>query len=62
MKDYQEIRANLINMLEDLGESLGEIAKEEEHSENKIDKDSIEIEQALLSDRFTIKSAKINTK
>lgn len=63
MKDYQEIRANLIDMLEDLDESLDAISKEEKLSENKIDKASIEIETALLTDdRFNLKSVTKNTK
>jgi hypothetical protein len=59
VKDYQEVRANLITMLEELGENLDDVFKEEKLFENRVDKDSIEIEKSLLSDeRFIIK--KIN--
>ena len=62
MKDYQDVRANLINMLEDLEESLENILEEENFFENQVDKTSIDVEKALLGDRFSIKSGKINSK
>lgn len=59
MKDYQEIRANLITMLEDLDENLGDVLKEETLFENRVDQNSVEIEKSLLSDeRFMIKTEK----
>ncbi len=59
MKDYQAIQANLITMLEALGENLDDVLKEEELFENRVDKNSIEIEKSLLSDkRFVIKTEK----
>ncbi len=59
MKDYQEVRANLITMLEDLGENLDDVLKEEIFFENRVDKKSIEIEMSLLSDkRFIVKTDK----
>ncbi len=59
MKDYQEVRANLITMLEDLGENLDDVLKEEIFFENRVDKKRIEIEMSLLSDkRFIVKTDK----
>jgi len=59
VKDYQAIQANLITMLEALGENLDDVLKEEELFENRVDKNSIEIEKSLLSDkRFVIKTEK----
>lgn len=59
MKDYQELRTNLITMLEDLKANLDDIFKEEKHFENQVNKTSIEIEKALLSDeRFNLKTKK----
>jgi len=59
VKDYQEVRANLITMLEDLGENLDDVFKEEKLFKNRVDKESVEIEKSLLSDkRFMIKTEK----
>ncbi len=58
VKDYQEVRANLIDMLEDLELSLEDIIEEEKFFENQTDKGCIEIEKALLSDRFSTKPGK----
>lgn len=58
MKDYQEVCANLIDMLEELEESLENIIEEEKTSENQTDKTRIEIEKALLGDRFSKKTEK----
>jgi len=59
VKDYQEVRANLITMLEDLGENLDDVLKEEIFFENRVDKKRIEIEMSLLSDkRFMVKTDK----
>ena len=59
MKDYQELRANLITMLEELGGNLDDVFDEEQLFENRVDKNSVEIEKSLLSDeRFILKTEK----
>lgn len=59
MKNYQEVQADLITMLEDLNKNLTHVFEEEELFENRVNKESIEIEKYLLSDkRFLIKTKK----
>lgn len=49
-------------MLEDLEESLNEIVKQEDIVEIQDDEKNIEIEPTPPSNRFNIKSGKINSK
>jgi len=57
--DYPKVRTNLITMLEELEKNLNDVFKEEKKFENRVDKQSIAIEKALLSDkRFNLKIQK----
>jgi hypothetical protein len=56
VKDYPELRENLMIMLQELEASLDKIVNEEKHFKNPVSKIQLEIEKALLSDqRFKTK-------
>jgi hypothetical protein len=59
VKEYQAVRENIITMLEDLSKNLEDVLKEEQLFENRVNKERLEIEKTLLSDkRFMIKIKK----